>query len=341
MVVMRALRKRSPGFGDVGIEEVDFPEIGEDEVLMKVWAGGVCGSDLLIRDNKHFFEAPVTLGHEFSGIAEKVGRNVKSVREGDIIVGDIETSTGWLGVSRDGAYASHMAIPEAQVFVLNSSVSLDHACFTEPVVATIHGMQERNEVRAGDFVVVVGPGPMGLLGIQFAKLRGARAVAVIGLKKDKKRLEIAKKSGADYVLYSDENPEQAILELTDGVGADFVLEASASAEGVQHAIDCARRSPEGPGGNGRITFISLWGEPIKVNMDAISLYQLQIAGAWSWNGQETWERAIDLISRRVLDLDLLLTNRYGLDQWDTAFEELGKGNDVKAFIHPNGTDWIS
>ena len=336
---MKALRKKSREKGDVGICEVPVPEIGDDEILMKVWAGGVCGSDLLIKDNKHFFEAPVTLGHEFSGIAEKVGKSVKSIKEGDKIIGDIETSTGWLGVSRDGAFAPYMAIPEAQAFKVDDSVSLDHACLAEPVVATIHSMQERNNVRAGDFVVIVGPGPMGILGAQFAKLRGADKVAVIGLKSDKKRLEIAQQSGADYILYSEENPAEAIAELTNGEGADFVLEASASALGVQHAIDCARKSPEGRGGRGSISFISLWGEPITINPDAISLYQLDISGAWSWNGTETWQRALKVISSGRLDLDVLITNRYSLNEWETAFRELKEGNDVKALIHPNGQDW--
>jgi len=337
---MKALRKLSVKAGDVGLQEIPEPSIKEDEILMKVWAGGVCGSDLLIRDNKHFFEAPVTLGHEFSGIAVKVGSRVKNVKEGDRLVGDIETSTGWLGVSRDGAYAPYMSIPEAQAYRVADTVSLDHACFTEPVVATLHAMQERNNVKAGDFVLVVGPGPMGILGVQFAKIRGAREVAVIGLKADAKRLEIARKSGADHIFYSEDDPAEAIRELTGGKGADFVLEASASSRGVQHAIDCARRSPEGRGGNGSIAFISLWGEPITINPDAISLFQLNIAGAWSWNGRETWERAVDLISRRVFNLDLLLTSRYSLNEWETAFEELKCGRDVKAFIHPNGTDWI-
>lgn len=336
---MLAVRKQSDAYGDVSLSEIPVPSIKDDEILMKVWAGGVCGSDLLIRENKHFFNAPVTLGHEFSGIAAQVGKNVKNIKEGDKIVGDIETSSGWLGVSRDGAFAEYMAIPEAQTFKVADSVSLDHACFTEPVVATIHSMQERNNVNAGDVVVIVGPGPMGILGAQFAKLRGAKTVAVIGLKKDEKRLQIAKASGADYILYSEEHPEKFIAEITHGRGADFVLEASASALGVQHAIDCARRSPEGRGGNGKISFISLWGEPITLRADAISLFQLDISGAWSWNGPETWERAVDLISMGAFNLDILLTNRYRLDQWETAFSELKNGNDVKAFIHPNGQNW--
>ena len=336
---MKALRKVEVGVGRVQLMEVAQPEIEEDEALVKVWASGVCGSDLLIEDNKHFYEAPVTLGHEYAGVVERVGRRVWSLKPGDRVVADIETSRGWLGVTRDGGYASYMVIPEAQAYTYPAGFSLDHACFTEPVVATIHAMQERNNVKAGDFVVVVGPGPMGLLGVQFAKLRGARAVALIGLRSDQSRLDIGKQVGADTILYSEDHPEQTVMELTHGRGADFVLECSASEKGVQHAIDCARRSPEGRGGSGVIAFISLWGQPITIQADAISLYQITINGAWSWNGRESWERAIDLISRGVFNLDALITNRYSLDEWQTAFANLRAKQDVKALIYPNGRDW--
>lgn len=337
---MLALRKIKSGVGNVELMEVNVPQIKDDEVLMKVWAAGICGSDLLIQEDKHFYEAPVTLGHEYSGIVDKVGPHVNKVRPGDKIVSDIETREGWLGVTRDGAYAAYTAIPEAQVCVYPESVSLDHACFTEQLVGIIHCMQERNNVRAGDFVVIVGPGPMGLLGVQFAKLRGARSVALIGLKKDENRLQIGKQVGADYTLYSEEHPEEAVRDLNNGKGADFILECSASEKGFQHAIDCAKRASEGPGGKCVITSASLWGKPITINADAISLYQLSIHGGWSWNGPESWERAVSIISSGALDLDTLQTNRYSLEEWETAFANLRSGLDVKAFIHPNGTDWV-
>ncbi len=336
---MLAVRKLKAGVGNIELVETAEPEIKDNEVLMKVWAAGVCGSDLLIQEDKHMYAAPVTIGHEYSGVVVDVGKAVKRVKVGDRIVSDIETKEGWLGVSIDGSYAPLMAIPEEQVYVFSDRVSLDHMCFAEPVVATFHSMQERNSVHVGDFVTVVGPGPMGLLGVEFAKLCGAKAVALIGLRDDQKRLEIGKRVGADYIMYSDESPETQIMDLTHGRGADFVLECSASEKGVQHALDCARRSPEGRGGRGTVSFISLWGKPIRVNLDSLSLYQLSVNGSWSWNGKETWERAVDLIERGVLDLDSLITNHYALPDWELAFENLRKKQDVKAFIHPNGRDW--
>lgn len=337
---MKAVQKTKNGYGNIELVDVPEPKIKDHEVLMKVWAAGVCGSDLLIQEEKHMYQAPVTIGHEYSGVVVETGSAVTKVKIGDKIVSDIETSGGWIGVSRDGAYAPLVAIPEDQVYVFSNHVSLDHMCFAEPIVATLHSMQERSKVKVGDFVVVVGPGPMGLLGVQFAKLCGAKAVALIGLRDDEKRLKIGKKVGADFILYSDDHPEKTIMELTYNKGADFVLECSASENGVQHALDCCRRSPEGRGGNGVISFISLWGKPINVNLDALSLYQLSVNGSWSWNGRETWERATDLIERNVFDLDSLITNRYALEEWETAFSNLRNKSDVKAFIHPNGTDWI-
>jgi len=336
---MQALRKTKTGPGNLALEDRPMPTIEDDEVLMKVWSAGICGSDVLIEKDRHFYKAPVTLGHEFAGVVEEIGPAVTGVQVGDHIAADIETRTGWLGVTRDGAFASHMSVPEAQVFVYPKSIPLDDICFTEPMVATVHSMAERNTVNPGDFVVVVGPGPMGLLGVQFAKYCGAAEVAVIGLKGvDDMRLEIARTVGADHILYSEYNPCEAVFDLTKGKGADFVLEASASAAGFQHAIDCARRSPEGRGGAGRISIISLWGEPITIQPDSLSLYQLDLRGAWSWNGPETWHRAIELIKTGRFDFSAILTGRYALTEWEIAFESFRQRTDCKCFLYPNGRD---
>lgn len=337
---MKALRKTASGAGHVEISDVDIPEIGPDDVLMKVYATGVCGSDLLIQEDRHFYEAPVTLGHEFSGIAARVGKNVTRVKEGDKFIADIECGPGrWLGVTVDGAYAPFMRVSEHVIYRIPDHVSLDHACLGEPIAATHHWIQERAQVKVGDDVVVVGPGPMGIMGCHYARYCGARRVFLIGLRSDKKRLHIGKQMGADYTLYSEDNPEKAVLDITGGKGAEVVLECSASEKGVRHALDCARKAYEGPGGKGVVVFISLWGQKITLNLDEISLGQLDIRGSWSWNGSETWEHAIDLLDRGVFKLDPMITAHYGLDDWETAFANLRAKQDVKAFIHPNGTGW--
>jgi L-iditol 2-dehydrogenase len=339
---MKALRKTAPGVGHVELCEVPIPEIGPNEVLMKVYAAGICGSDLLIQEDRHFYRAPVTQGHEFSGLAYQVGKNVSRVKEGDKFVADIECAKGeWLGVTVDGALSPYMRVPEHVVYRVGDYVSLDDAVLAEPIVAVHHLIQERAQVKVGDDVVIVGPGPMGVMAVQYAKLCGARRVILVGLKSDEKRLEIGRQVGADYTIFSEDDPRKVVMDITNGKGAEFVLECSASELGVQHAIDCARKAYEGPGGKGVVVFISLWGRKISVNLDQVSLGQLDIRGSWSWNGRETWEHAVDLLNRGVFNIGPVITGHYELEEWEIAFANLRAKNDLKALIHPNGVDWMN
>ena len=173
---MPAVRKVQDGPGNVELCEVPVPDIGPDEVLMKVYAAGICGSDLLIQEDRHFYRSPVTQGHEFSGVAYKVGRNVTRVAEGDKFVADIECGEGdWLGVTIDGAFAPYMRVPEHVIYRISEGVNIEHAAMTELITATHHLIQERAQVRVGDDVVIVGPGPMGIVATQYAKICGAQA----------------------------------------------------------------------------------------------------------------------------------------------------------------------
>ncbi len=342
MSTMPALRKTADGVGHVEIQEMPVPDIGPNEVLMKVYAAGICGSDLLIQEDRHFYRSPVTQGHEFSGIAYKVGRNVQRVKEGDKFVADIECGPGeWLGVTVDGAFAPYMRVPEHVIYRVSDEVPLLHAGMTELIVATHHLIQERAQVKVGDDVVIVGPGPMGIMAVQYAKICGARRVILIGLKSDEKRLAIGRQVGADYTVYSEDGPQEAVMEITNGKGAEFVLECSASGLGVQHAIDCARKAYEGPGGKGVVVFISLWGREITINLDQISLGQLDIRGSWSWNGRETWEHAVDLLERGLFSFDPVITAHFDLEKWEDAFASLRSKENLKAMFLPNGRDWAS
>ncbi|MHB1275323.1 MAG: zinc-dependent alcohol dehydrogenase [Candidatus Humimicrobiaceae bacterium] len=335
---MKAVRKIKKGKGNVELVEVDKPVIGPRDVLMKVWAAGVCGSDLNIQDDTHFYDAPVTIGHEYSGVVVEVGSEVKNIKIGDKIVSDIEAPEGWLGVQIDGSYAPFMRIPACVVHVCPPDMPLDAAALVEPVVATIHCLQERNNIEAGDFVAVVGPGPMGILAVQFAKLRGARKVVLVGLHVDEKRLEIGKKVGADLTLFYEDGALEKIMELSGG-GADFVADCAGTESGTQFAIDVVKPSNTGKGGRGRIALVAMWGKPITLSMDKASMGQLNFAGGWSWNGPGTWEKAIELLYRGCFDYKSIITSHYKLEEWELAFANLRARKDVKALINPNGTDW--
>ena len=336
---MQAVRKMRRGKGNVELVEVAEPSIGPHDVLMKVWAAGVCGSDLNIQDDTHPYTPPVTIGHEYSGVAVSTGEGVQSVRAGDRIVADIETDQGWLGVDVDGSYAPLMRVPETAVHVCPRDMPLDAAALAEPVTAAIHCFQERSRIHIGDTVLIVGPGPMGILAVQFARLAGAAKVVLSGLPTDGTRLAIGRQVGADLTLTTDEDPVAAVRDLTSGRGADYVAECSGTQEGLQQALDGAYAKSEGRGGRGTVVLVAMYGKPVTLRFDRAPMGQLDLVGSWSWSGSETWERAISLLYSGRIDYRPMITSRYRLDQWQTAFENLRARQDVKALIHPNGTEW--
>ena len=336
---MRAVRKLVQGPGNVALVDVPEPTIGKDDVLMKVWAAGVCGSDLNIQDDTHFYTPPVTIGHEYSGIAIEVGSHVSDVKVGDKIVADIETEAGWIGINIDGSYAPLMRLPANVVHVCPPNMDLDAAALVEPVTASIHCFQERTHVSIGDTVLVVGPGPMGILAVQFAKLAGARQVILSGRPTDVDRLEIGREVGADVVVTTDGDPVGAVMSLTDGRGADYVAECSGTQSGLQQALDGARAKSEGRGGLATVCLVAMYGRPITLDFDRVPMGQLNLIGSWSWSGRETWERAIDLLYQGRINYRAMITSRYDLEEWEIAFANLRTCKDVKALIHPNGLDW--
>jgi threonine dehydrogenase-like Zn-dependent dehydrogenase len=295
---MKAVRKMRKGKGNVELVEVPMPKIGPTDVLMKVWAAGVCGSDLNIEADTHFYRAPVTLGHEYSGVVVEAGQDVRKVKVGDKIVSDIEAPGGWLGVELDGSYASHMRIPESVVHVCPPEMSLDAAALVEPATGgMLHCLQERNTINAGDFVLVIGPGPMGILAVQFAKIRGARAVALVGLRDDTERLAVGRKVGADHVFVYEDDPLEKIRELSRG-GADFVADCAGTQTGTQLAIDAAR--PASTGRAARGAFDRYMGPADHLNFDKVAMGRLDLHSSWSWNGRKlgrwrcsSWPRALD------------------------------------------------
>jgi threonine dehydrogenase-like Zn-dependent dehydrogenase len=152
----------------------------------------------------------------------------------------------------------------------------------EPILASIRCFQERNTINAGDFVVVVSPGAMGILTVQFARLRGARKSVLVGLGSDEQRLKIGKKIGTDKVFSYEDSPLQEIMETSKG-GADFVADCAGTGSGTQFAIDIAKPFDNGQGGRGKITLVAMWGKPLTLNLDNVSIKQHDLKGSWSWN----------------------------------------------------------
>ena len=212
----------------------------------------------------------------------------------------------------------------------------------ELMVATHHLIQERAQVNVGDDVVIVGPGPMGIVATQYAKICGARRVILIGLKSDEMRLAIGRQVGADVTLYAEENPGAAVMEITGGKGRGVRAGMLGQRTRACSTPSTARARPtRGRAARAWWSSSACGASRITVNLDQVSLGQLDIRGSWSWNGRETWEHAVDLLDRGLFRFEPMITGHYALDQWETAFANLRAKQELKAMFLPNGAGWIT
>jgi len=322
------------------LRDVGLPTIGSRDVLLRIWGAGVCGSDVHVFRDEHPYVPPVIIGHEFSGEVEQVGDEVTHFRPGDRAVGDLETTAGRLGVDIDGAYASFMRIPSHLVHMLPSTISLREGVLVEPVVAVTHALLERSRIRPADFVVIIGPGPIGLVAVQVARLFSPRKIALTGLRRDRTRLAVGRAVGADHVLIAEEEPEKKILELTGGVGADLVVDCSGGKDSLLAATRMVKIG-------GWITVLGLWGQSLDTNLDPIPYNCLTVRGSWGWAGMESgdaeirsamgrssWERALKILSLGKIDLPALITHELPLESWQEGLKICEERNGVKVILRP-------
>jgi len=269
---MKALVKTKKGVGHLELRDVPVPKPGAGEVLLKILAAGVCGTDIHVRDDNFPYWPPVILGHEFCGQVVELGKGVSLVKENDRVVGEPHTkacghcwlcrtgniqicpekrSPGW-GI--DGAMAEYLVMPEKLLHKIPDNIPDEVGAIIEPTANAVHDVLERARVDAGDFVVVIGPGPIGLLAAMSARAGGARDVMIIGTDVDEPiRLPKAHELNFDHIINCQrENPADILSELTRGIGADLVVECSGSQGGISTSIELVRKK-------GRICAIGLPG----------------------------------------------------------------------------------
>jgi L-iditol 2-dehydrogenase len=339
---MKAIQKWAKGKENMGLIDAPEPEVGPDDVLLEVGAVGICGSDLHIRKDEHEYRAPVIPGHEYSGIIAAKGRNVSSQwKIGDRVAGDLETMNGRIGVHVNGAYAERLSLPERLLHRLPDNLSLEEGALVEQVTCMSHSLMYRSRIVPGDFVVITGPGPIGLTMLQMVRLYSPRTLVVTGLREDTLRLQKARELGADLTLVSEEDPVTRIKDLTHGEGADLVIDCSGGDTAIGQALQMVKNG-------GWITVIGVWGHDLKVNLDAIPYNNLTVWGGWGWGGMEiadqavrmasgwhSWERALAIMSMGKVKLAPSITRRVRLNEWEDAFARLEQKRDIKVMIYPN------
>ena len=300
------LAARLHAAGDLRMDSIEVPTPKPDEVLIKVHRTGICGTDLHIaKGNFPAPNLPLTLGHEFSGTIFELGSSNSSLAIGAKVVADINIACDYcefcrkgaklfcpevrqLGVHDAGALAEYVVAPMKNVYVLPNSISLDAAAYVEPLACAIHG-QDRIGIRAGETILIIGGGPMGLAHAALAKLHGAAQIIIS--EPDPHRREIAKKMGADIAIDPINEDLAAILKSkTNNIGPDVVIEAVGSIPTYEASVALVRSG-------GLILDSGAAPQDASMQLRPFDIYAKELTIVGSYAGTyDTWPRAINLIA---------------------------------------------
>ncbi len=343
---MLALVKTQKGEGFIEVQEVPVPEPGPNEVLIEVKACGVCGTDIHVRHDEFPYWPPVIMGHEFSGQIAGVGEDVTMWQGGERVVGEPHTracgkcylcrsgniqicaekrSPGW-GI--DGAFTNYVVMPEHLIHRIPDTMSWEQGAMVEPTANVVADMLERARVEPEDFVVVLGPGPIGLTAAMCAKVEGAREVLITGTDADEDlRLKTAREIGVDHVVnVQRENVEEVVLDLTGSRGADLIVECSGAPAAISTIPGLVRKK-------GRICGIGLTGNrTVELDWDALMRKVCDIHFNMS-TSYTSWDRTISIIDRKI-DVEKLITHKLPITQWQEAFDAIEAQQALKVILYP-------
>lgn len=344
---MKAVMKYDNRAGATEIREVPVPEIGPTDVLVRVSHIGVCGTDPHMHQNLVTIpiNVPLIFGHEFAGTIEKVGKDVKGYGIGDRVTA--ETHADYCGecvmcrtnryhLCRDrkgygfkvhGAFAKYVKVPARILHRVPEGVSLREAALTEPLCVAYKSMVSGSAIAPGDTVVVIGPGPIGLLCIKMAQLRGASEIIAIGTAGDEARLEMARSYGATMTLNSStEDVAARIRSMGDGYGVDLVADTAGGSATLTLSMELVRPT-------GQIVKIGWGPKPVGVSLDPLISKAATLQGHFS-HTWDVWEKCLVLLDKGQVDLKPLITHELPIDQWARAFDLIENREAMKVVLTP-------
>ena len=343
---MKAVRKVTEGPGGVELCTIPEPDVtASDQVKIRVHAGGICGTDLHIREGGYGFKPPVTLGHEICGDVVEVGQTVSTIAVGDRVTVN-PTASGSCGQCRychtgtyffcenrksvgsgiDGGFAEYLIVPEPLVFSLPSSVTYDAGALVEPFACCVKAVCRFSDISPGHVVLVCGPGPIGLMCVWLAAQAGAQVV-VAGTGADGDRLIAAKQMGADHAVNVEtDSVIDTIHGLTDGQGADIVIDCGGTRGSVDQCLQAAANCAQ-------FTQVALIEHPFEIDWGRVVYKQLRVQGsiATDW---PSWDQAIRMVRSGQVDLEQFVSHRHMLDEWETAFDHAETKVGLKQILKP-------
>ena len=340
------------GIENLVYKDVPVPVINDDEVLVKVKLCGICGTDWNIFIGKYVADRhPLIPGHEFWGVIEEVGKNVKGLKVGDRVSPDACIICGHcyfcrrgeglmcesltqIGIHIDGAYAEYVKVPWKKCYLIPDEIKdSTTAAFIEPLTCVVESAK-RMDSEIGASVVIIGCG-LGVVHAAVAKLRGAAPIIVVG--DSVKKLEIAKEMGADHVIDINKTPDAVaeVMKLTGGVGADYVIEAVGHPKTYEQAMAMLRRG-------GKLQSFGVCKADDVAQMKPVDfvLNEKGIDGSLAGIGND-WGVAINLLKHKRLDPSSMFSMIVPLSELGDALKEIQENKELmKVFVSPEITERI-
>lgn len=340
---MRALVKaeRAPG---LTMQDVPMPEVGPNDVLIRVHKSAICGTDMHIWNwdawAQKTIPVPMHVGHEYVGVIEKVGSAVTGYKGGERVTGEghivcghcrncragkrhLCPNTIGVGVNRPGSFAEYLAIPAENVFPVPASIPDDVVSIFDPYGNAAHTALSFDMV--GEDVLITGAGPIGIMAAAIAKHVGARNVVITDV--NEYRLDLATQLGATRAVnVATEDLKAVMHELGMTEGFDVGLEMSGNAHAFRSMIDSMSNG-------GRIALLGIFGEDAAIDWGKVIFKGLFLKGIYGREMYETWYKMSAMI-QSGLDISPVITHRFPIDEFKAGFEAMGSGKSGKVVL-----DW--
>jgi len=314
------------------LKEIEKPQAESEGVVIKISHCGICGTDLHIFHGKmdQRVDIPQVIGHEASGVIEEIGAGVTDLSIGDKVVvrpldwcgecptcqagnSHICTNLKFMGIDSEGAFQKYWKVKARTVHKCPPQMSLKLGALIEPLAVACHDVR-RGAVKQGDYVAIIGGGPIGLLIAMVVKELGAK---VIISEISEYRLQLAKEMGFETFDPTKGDLVEHVMSVTDNTGADVVFEVTATAAGAKLVTELTKP-------RGKIVLVGIYSEPQPLDLFKFFWRELELLGARVYEKAD-FDQAVELVSANSLPLEKLISNTYGLSEIQTAFESF-EGN---------------
>ncbi len=335
---------------DLRLKEVPIPEINDNEILLKVKSTAICGTDIRMINNGYkgiTEETPRILGHEISGIIEKVGKNINKYETGMRIAVAPNMGCGvcdWcvsgnthmcpdyraLGINLDGGFAEYVKIPEeacrqGNIVILGEHVTFDEAALNEPLSCVYNGF-EKCDVKPGDNVLIIGTGPIGIMHAKLAKMAGAAKVMLNDISKE--RLEVCSKVDSSFIILESDNLKEKVMKLTNGKGLDVCVTACPAPQAQADSLELMNIG-------GRVNFfggLPAGKEIVGINTNLVHYKQLILTGS-ARASLSQFRKTLDFISSGILNVKDLISERFTLDKISEGVNRATRAEGLKNIVY--------